>query len=181
MTPRMRPLPIRSVRGCSPPASMGRSALRGRSPSRIQCQQTCTGPAPHRRGECAAAAHRAPRRQDRPVDPEVAPSPRRPGLGERSPRRRHRQARADEPGSGARDDPRLQRAGDERPGPSVGGAWPRRITTSERRLIFKTATERPRSLRQPFSRWSIYKVARYLATKKGPKLKVSRERLRQIL
>ena len=45
----------------------------------------------------------------------------------------------------------------------------RRITTEERQLIIKTATKRPRSLGQPFTRWSVRKLAYYLATKKGKK------------
>ena len=41
--------------------------------------------------------------------------------------------------------------------------------------------KRPRSLGQPFTRWSIRKLAHYLAAKKHRKVVVSRERLRQIL
>ena len=65
--------------------------------------------------------------------------------------------------------------------PQWAGGRPRRITTEERQLIIKTATKRPRSLGQPFTRWSVRKLALYLATKKGKKVRVSRERLRQIL
>jgi transposase len=65
--------------------------------------------------------------------------------------------------------------------PQWAGGRPRRITTSERQLIVKTATKRPRSLGQPFTRWSIRKLAYYLATKKGRKVVISRERLRQVL
>jgi transposase len=65
--------------------------------------------------------------------------------------------------------------------PQWAGGRPRRITTSERQLIVKTAKKRPRSLGQPFTRWSIRKLAKYLRTKKGHKVVVSRERLRQIL
>ena len=65
--------------------------------------------------------------------------------------------------------------------PQWAGGRPRRITTEERQLITKTATKRPRSLGQPFTRWSVRKLAQHLATKKGPKVKISRERLRQIL
>lgn len=43
------------------------------------------------------------------------------------------------------------------------------------------ARKRPRSLGQPFSRWSLRKLQGYLATKRGRKVEVSRERLRQIL
>jgi transposase len=65
--------------------------------------------------------------------------------------------------------------------PQWAGGRPRRITTEQRQLIVKTAKKRPRSLGQPFTRWSIRKLAAYLATKKGPKVQLSPERLRQIL
>ncbi len=65
--------------------------------------------------------------------------------------------------------------------PQWAGGRPRRITTEERQLIVTTARKRPRSLGQPFTRWSARKLAHYLATKKGRKVTVSRERLRQIL
>jgi transposase len=65
--------------------------------------------------------------------------------------------------------------------PQWAGGRPRRITTTERQLIVKTAKKRPRSLGQPFTRWSIRKLRDYLAKKKGPKVQLSRERLRQVL
>ena len=65
--------------------------------------------------------------------------------------------------------------------PQWAGGRPRRITTEERQLIVKTAKKRPRSLGQPFTRWSVRKLAQYLGTKKGTRVVVSRERLRQIL
>lgn len=63
--------------------------------------------------------------------------------------------------------------------PAWAGGRPRRITTTERELIVSSAKARPTSLGQPFTRWSIRKLCRYLATRH--KLVVSRERLRQIL
>jgi transposase len=48
-------------------------------------------------------------------------------------------------------------------------------------LIVKTAKTRPTKLGRPFTHWSIRKLADYLATKKGRKARVGRERLRQIL
>jgi transposase len=65
--------------------------------------------------------------------------------------------------------------------PQWAGGRPRLITTAERELIVKTATKRPRSVGRPFTRWSIRKLADYLATKKHRRVVVSRERLRQIL
>ena len=65
--------------------------------------------------------------------------------------------------------------------PRWAGGRPRRITTTDRGLIIATATARPTTLGRPFSHWSIRKLADHLATKKGPKVHIGRERLRQIL
>jgi transposase len=65
--------------------------------------------------------------------------------------------------------------------PQWAGGRPRLITTSDRVLIVETARTRPAKLGCPFTHWSIRKLADYLATKKGPKVRVGRERLRQIL
>ena len=65
--------------------------------------------------------------------------------------------------------------------PQWAGGRPRRITTEQRSLIITTAKQRPTSLGMPFSKWSIRKLAQYLATTKGGRIAVSRERLRQIL
>ena len=65
--------------------------------------------------------------------------------------------------------------------PQWAGGRPRQITTTDRELIVTTAKSRPVTLGQPFTHWSIRKLADYLAAKKGPKVHVGRERLRQIL
>jgi transposase len=65
--------------------------------------------------------------------------------------------------------------------PQWAGGRPRRITTEQRNCIITTAKKRPTSLGMPFSKWSIRKLAQYLATKSGGQIVVSRERLRQIL
>ena len=65
--------------------------------------------------------------------------------------------------------------------PQWAGGRPRQITTTDRELIVTTAKARPEKLGRPFTHWSIRKLAEYLATKKGHKVKVGRERLRQIL
>src|SRR5258708_6480763 len=65
--------------------------------------------------------------------------------------------------------------------PQWAGGRPRQITTSDRAVIVETAKTRPVTLGQPFTHWSIRKLAEYLRTKKGHKVQVSRERLRQIL
>jgi transposase len=65
--------------------------------------------------------------------------------------------------------------------PQWAGGRPRQITTTDRALIVKTATTRPTKLGRPFTHWSIRKLADYLAAKRGRKVGVGRERLRQIL
>jgi hypothetical protein len=65
--------------------------------------------------------------------------------------------------------------------PQWAGGRPRQITTTERELIVTAAKTRPVTLGQPFTHWSIRKLADYLAEKKGPKVNVGRERIRQIL
>ena len=65
--------------------------------------------------------------------------------------------------------------------PQWAGGRPRLITTSDREFIVETAKTRPTKLGRPFTHWSIRKLADFLATKKGRKVHVGRERLRQIL
>lgn len=65
--------------------------------------------------------------------------------------------------------------------PQWAGGRPRQITTTDRALIVKTATTRPNKLGCPFTHWSIRKLAEHLATRRGRKVRVGRERLRQIL
>jgi transposase len=65
--------------------------------------------------------------------------------------------------------------------PAWAGGRPRRIKTTDRELIVSSAKARPTSLGQPLTRWSIRKLAHYLATRRGERVIVSRERLRQIL
>jgi transposase len=65
--------------------------------------------------------------------------------------------------------------------PQWAGGRPRQITTIDRALIVKTAKTRPTKLGCPFTHWSLRKLADHLATRKGRKIVVGRERLRQIL
>ena len=65
--------------------------------------------------------------------------------------------------------------------PQWAGGRPRQITTTDRALIVKTATTRPNKLGCPFTHWSIRKLAEHLATRRGRKVRIGRERLRQIL
>ena len=65
--------------------------------------------------------------------------------------------------------------------PQWAGGRPRQITTNDRQVIVETAKTRPQKLGVPFTHWSIRKLADYLGSKKGPKVRIGRERLRQIL
>src|SRR5215217_4177702 len=65
--------------------------------------------------------------------------------------------------------------------PQWAGGRPRQITTSDRASIVKTATTRPTKLGCPFTHWSIRKLADHLATRKHRRVRIGRERLRQIL
>ena len=60
--------------------------------------------------------------------------------------------------------------------PQWAGGRPRLITTTDRALIVKTAKTPPTKLRQPFSHWSVRKLADYLSTRKGRQVAVGRER-----
>jgi transposase len=65
--------------------------------------------------------------------------------------------------------------------PQWAGGRPRRITNEDETFIVATATARPESLGQPFTRWSLRKLAAYLADNDVWVVELSRERLRQIL
>ena len=62
--------------------------------------------------------------------------------------------------------------------PQWAGGRGRRITTDDEAFIVETARTRPRKLAQPFTRWSIRKLAAYLADNPARVVDVSRERLR---
>ncbi len=65
--------------------------------------------------------------------------------------------------------------------PQWAGGRPRRITTEDETFIVATASARPESLGQPFTRWSLRKLAAYLAGNDERVVVVGHERLRQIL
>ena len=65
--------------------------------------------------------------------------------------------------------------------PQWAGGRPRQITTDDEAFIVETATTRPEKLGQPFTRWSIRKLAAYLAGNPDRKVNIGRERLRQLL
>lgn len=65
--------------------------------------------------------------------------------------------------------------------PQWAGGRPRQITIDDEKFIVATATTRPEKLGQPFTRWSLRKLAAYLAENDDRVVTVGRERLRQIL
>ena len=65
--------------------------------------------------------------------------------------------------------------------PRWAGGRPRRITTDDETFIVKTATARPESVGLPFTRWSIRKLADFLATNDAHRVLIGRERLRELL
>ncbi|GAA3122280.1 IS630 family transposase [Streptomyces rectiviolaceus] len=65
--------------------------------------------------------------------------------------------------------------------PRWAGGRPRLISDEERGFIIATATARPVALGQPFTHWSLRKLAHYLAHNRGRRITIGRERLRQIL
>src|SRR6516164_11478444 len=64
--------------------------------------------------------------------------------------------------------------------PRWAGGRPRLISDDDIQAIVTAATTRPEKLGQPFTRWSLRKLAAYLADRDQP-VRIGRERLRQIL
>lgn len=65
--------------------------------------------------------------------------------------------------------------------PNWAGGRPRRITPDDEAFIVATATTRPEKLGVPFTRWSIRKLVQYLGDNPTRKVKIGRERLRELL
>ena len=66
--------------------------------------------------------------------------------------------------------------------PRWAGGRPRLISEDDEAFIVATANTRPEKLGQPFTRWSVRKLADYLAHNAGARrVAVGRERLRQLL
>jgi transposase len=63
--------------------------------------------------------------------------------------------------------------------PQWAGGRPRLISDEDVEVIVTAARSRPEKLGRPFTRWSLRKLADYLA--EGPGVCIGRERLRQIL
>jgi transposase len=65
--------------------------------------------------------------------------------------------------------------------PQWAGGRPRLISPEDEAFIVATATTRPETLEQPFTRWSLRKLAAYLATNATRRVRIGRERLRRFL
>jgi transposase len=65
--------------------------------------------------------------------------------------------------------------------PRWAGGRPRLISDGDIEVIVAAARTRPETLGQPFTRWSLRKLADYLARRPGRPVRIGRERLRQIL
>ena len=65
--------------------------------------------------------------------------------------------------------------------PRWAGGRPRLISDEDIEVIVTAATTRPEKLGQPFTRWSLRKLADYLARRPDQPVAIGRERLRQIL
>ncbi len=65
--------------------------------------------------------------------------------------------------------------------PQWAGGRPRRITTEDEDFIVTTATTRPEKLGRPFTHWSLRKLRQYLGDNPTRRVRIGKERLRQIL
>jgi transposase len=65
--------------------------------------------------------------------------------------------------------------------PQWAGGRPRLISDGDIEVIVAAARTRPEKLGQPFTRWSLRKLAAYLARHPDRPVRIGRERLRQIL
>jgi transposase len=65
--------------------------------------------------------------------------------------------------------------------PQWAGGRPRLLTPDQEDFVVATATTRPTKLDQPFTRWSIRKLAAFLATTAGRAIQIGREALRCLL
>jgi transposase len=65
--------------------------------------------------------------------------------------------------------------------PQWAGGRPRRITTEDEAFIVATAKTRPEKVGRPFTHWSVRKLREYLNNNDVRRIKIGKERLRQML
>lgn len=65
--------------------------------------------------------------------------------------------------------------------PNWAGGRPRLLSTDDEDFVAATAATRPRKLGRPFTRWSIRKLADYLAEHPSRPIRIGREALRTLL
>lgn len=65
--------------------------------------------------------------------------------------------------------------------PQWAGGRPRQLSTDDEDLVIQTTTTRPTKLGQPFTHWSIRKLAAYLRRIHGRGIRIGREALRCLL
>lgn len=65
--------------------------------------------------------------------------------------------------------------------PQWAGGRPRLLSPDDEDFVVATATTRPRKLGQPFTRWSVRKLAAYLRKVHGQVIRIGREALRTLL
>ncbi|MDQ0933506.1 IS630 family transposase [Streptomyces turgidiscabies] len=65
--------------------------------------------------------------------------------------------------------------------PRWAGGRPRLLSDDDEDFVIQTATTRPRKLGQPFTRWSLRKLAAYLRKVHGRVIRIGREALRCLL
>ena len=65
--------------------------------------------------------------------------------------------------------------------PALTSGWADRTSDEDIEVIVAAAATRPERLGQPLTRWSLRKLADYLACRPGGPVTIGRERLRQIL
>ena len=65
--------------------------------------------------------------------------------------------------------------------PRWAGGRPRLLSPDDEDFVVQTATTRPTKLGQPFTRWSIRKLAAYLRKVHGRVIRIGREALRRLL
>ncbi len=103
------------------------------------------------------------------------------GLGRREPGTGDREAGTGRRGHRPRRDPPVNKIGLACLDPRWAGGRPRLLNPDDEDFVVQTATTRPTKLGQPFTRWSIRKLAAYLRKVQGRVIRIGREALRCLL